>query len=898
MSYGIDEKEQNLFERQLDELVTTPSGTIGRINPAATSVLDPRALVEPKKRKKQKPNPALAVEPTLPKAEPLSIDDKGMTFIPPPKPKPKPKPKSKGKAKVIPSLSGKDKKKIAAPVLKKKPYKVTPTLLQPIEKPLLKTDKPRYQLPTVSKKQLSTTPRKQLSTVTKLPSKSQLKLPQAQLKIPAQVSQANNRISSIRRNLDQIARNPQDRLANQKYIAQIEDKLKKVKSPSIKARLKSELNRLTAPATPAKGPAAGKRKPEVKVKPKPEVKKSAIKKAVAPNSPVKGQTIQQFAKQLKFDSVEEFKKAQKALKGGQISTAKGTTSGKPVSVVQPGQSYINAEQWKASPQYRRLEILQKLTKVKSGGKAYKTLQSQLKNIDRVIAGKDPISTTKQEKPTVTVKKVPKSAVTDPNVRYFIDQNGIRHKIPKLISKVTPGLKTGARISGGIASVAGFALLNNAASQAYSEQVAREQSALPENDVRRLLSPMQYYGGAANTGMKETIPFASKDQTLNQLPITTNKIQAKELERSWGSMTPKDKDEITYSEEFIGNNLVRIMLPDGTVNRVRNKEQFDIWNQPGSVIQIIPRYANGEKLNSRTIGTAGVVTHVVTGERTTPTGIYHEVGDWEGPGGSIVLKDENNQEIEKYIPTEQELRHYILAGMDVPEDWHVSNEVLDKIENVKGTNKKIASFIKQFVPDTEPQPAFSVKAKQDVKQEVATEIPPVEDMKLDATGYNNLMSDLSKESGVDIRFLKALGMQESGIHIGNDGKVSSWDYTGDENLGTEGSFGIFHVRSSQQGAAVEQYNEGNGTNYNWKDIANNPRLAATIGAWYFSYWLKKDKGNPYMAYMHYNGGPKGHRNAQARRNAKKFLQRLNKFRTESLNFTKKSAILEGMSKVNI
>ena len=64
------------------------------------------------------------------------------------------------------------------------------------------------------------------------------------------------------------------------------------------------------------------------------------------------------------------------------------------------------------------------------------------------------------------------------------------------------------------------------------------------------------------------------------------------------------------------------------------------------------------------------------------------------------------------------------------------------------------------------------------------------MKLDATGYNNLMSDLSKESGVDIRYLKALGMQESGIHIGNDGKVSSWDYTGDENLGTEGSFGIF------------------------------------------------------------------------------------------------------------
>ena len=66
--------------------------------------------------------------------------------------------------------------------------------------------------------------------------------------------------------------------------------------------------------------------------------------------------------------------------------------------------------------------MQKLTKVKSGGKAYKTLQSQLKNIDRVIAGKDPISTTKPEKPTVTVKKVPKGAVADPNVKYFIDKD--------------------------------------------------------------------------------------------------------------------------------------------------------------------------------------------------------------------------------------------------------------------------------------------------------------------------------------------------------------------------------------------------------------------------------------------------------------------------------------------
>ena len=311
MSYGIDEKEEFLLERKLDELVSIDptTGALGRYNPDATSKLDRRALAKrPKPKKPNKTVTGIGVNqlPAAVSAEP--IDDKGLTFIPPPKPKPKPKPKPiKAKTKVIP-LSGKDSKKITAPVLKKTPYKFTPKLLQPVERPLLKTSKTKNQLPTVSRYQLPTTSRRQLPTVKKLPSQSQLRLPQAQLKIPAQVSQANNRINSIRRNLDQIARNPQDKLANQKYIAQIEDKLKKVKSPSIKARLKSELKRLTTPATPAIGPAAGKRaQQEVKPKPKPEVKKSAIKKAVAPNSPVKGQTINQFAKQLIFDSVEEFK---------------------------------------------------------------------------------------------------------------------------------------------------------------------------------------------------------------------------------------------------------------------------------------------------------------------------------------------------------------------------------------------------------------------------------------------------------------------------------------------------------------------------------------------------------------------------------------------------------------
>ena len=163
-------------------------------------------------------------------------------------------------------------------------------------------------------------------------------------------------------------------------------------------------------------------------------------------------------------------------------------------------------------------------------------------------------------------------------------------------------------------------------------------------------------------------------------------------------------------------------------------------------------------------------------------------------------------------------------------------------------------------------------------------------------YENLMQELSKESGVPIQMLRALGMRESGIHVKSNGKLSGWDPVGDKNKGTGAALGIFHVRSSKDGAAVEQYNQDNGTNYNWKDTASNPRLAATIGAWYFKYWLDRTDGDPIQAYMHYNGGPGGPLKPLSRANAEKYAKNLDYF--QESKFIKKSAILEGMSKVNI
>ena len=160
-------------------------------------------------------------------------------------------------------------------------------------------------------------------------------------------------------------------------------------------------------------------------------------------------------------------------------------------------------------------------------------------------------------------------------------------------------------------------------------------------------------------------------------------------------------------------------------------------------------------------------------------------------------------------------------------------------------------------------------------------------------YENLMQELSKESGVPIQMLRALGLRESGIHVKSNGKLSGWNPVGDKTKGTGAALGIFHVRSSKDGAAVEEYNDQNGTNYDWKDTASNPRLAATIGAWYFKYWLDQTGGDPIQAYMHYNGGPGGNLKPLSRANAEKYAKNLDYFRESK--FIKKSSILEGIAK---
>ena len=134
-----------------------------------------------------------------------------------------------------------------------------------------------------------------------------------------------------------------------------------------------------------------------------------------------------------------------------------------------------------------------------------------------------------------------------------------------------------------------------------------------------------------------------------------------------------------------------------------------------------------------------------------------------------------------------------------------------------------------------------------------------------------MKQLSNSFDLPIAVVRALAMQESGMHA-KGGTLSQWSYTGDHTLGKKGAFGPFHVRSDpDKGASLEHFNEVKGSTYTWKDIATNPMLAAAVGATYFKYWYDKTGGDAQKAYELYNGGPSGYMKTQSIANAKKFKE---------------------------
>jgi len=172
------------------------------------------------------------------------------------------------------------------------------------------------------------------------------------------------------------------------------------------------------------------------------------------------------------------------------------------------------------------------------------------------------------------------------------------------------------------------------------------------------------------------------------------------------------------------------------------------------------------------------------------------------------------------------------------------------------------------------------------------------------GYDRLMASLANKyasfAGVSPnefkKLLKTLAHSESGM-ISLNGKYNKGYYRGDKHLGKEGSFGAFHVRwGHYKPGAVNEYNNAHGTTYSWKDIAGKPGVSADIGAWFYAKLLKDTEGNYANAYGIYNGGPRWLQNEMAQKNVKNFGNNFkNYYMNESINYMRKSAILEGIAK---
>ena len=769
----------------------------------------------------------------------------------------------------------------------------------------------------------------------------------------------------------------------------INDQIPLVKNKTKRAMLKKELLRIQnlhysgnryfqkTPISIGPEPPKPISRPEVVLKQKPiTIKPPKLDPAMTPKP---GEGIKTFAKRMGFASIADLETAQKNLNGGKIGTDPKTGN----KYVLKGAKYVDAKTWKASTQFRRLEILSKLKTVKQGGNAYKKLISQLDDIkasekglkpNKLKAGAiiEPETTKTDTRKVVKVKKIHKGALTDPNTRYV---DG-RYKVPRFVQSVGGAIKF-AGLGAGVAFL--WAGTDALAQAEFVNKTTKEQDALPDDlSPLKTLSPYQYYGGIGGAPV-ESIPFSGKATNITQtLGHGQPKERRKMLEDSFTNMKFKDTKELEYSDEFVTNNHVSVMGPDGVpivITPGRGKRVWDLYNQPGTVIQIIPKFevvaGKQMKISREKLG-QGVTTFVMTGERSTPTGVYHDVSPEEKEGGTklnpdgtpmtINITDEAGETITKnmYIPLRMELDHYKRIGEMPPADWYITDEDKEDIESGKKGQEAMQTVadytlipgLKTIARAIESLPGSLIpgrgliktgtrlwdwftgeNASEDAPEELITAgtdiwdtITGGEDKELEAKivtyvnswkgkpgapdtaeEYNELINKLANEHDLTPALLKALGMTESTIQIQNDGTLNKWEPRGDRNLGTGGSFGIFHVRSDpDKKASVEQYNQDMGTDFTWEDIASNPRLSATIGAWYFKSLLDYHQGDEYRAYADYTGGQGAFfstniaKRNEVRVNAKRFSKNLDKIydsglaarpKKESKNYIENNIITE-------
>jgi len=876
MGYGIDEKEKILFERELEKLLEKPSSTLK--GPRFGQDLVPIHML----KRPFKKLPTTSIEPEQPKQhakikdpylippipQPIKpiLKKGGSTILPPPSlltPSKRPVVPALAKPEIQvkqPAISKVELPKVTFPkpeIKQAKPFKIDIPITKP-DLAKIKVDVPKVGLPSFEK------PKKPALQIT--PSKIKID-PKKPVVSPVKIAK-----------VPQLEPPPSGLVGKDKFVVKIDkqyvlkmDKTGRYYRQNIKNPGDTNWIKYKDAAEIIKKHQQAAKSQDYKPAKKTQANKQVLKKTGtgdAPEEPSK--KLQQKidkAKDTQTVKDQSGKKKDSAIKTG---------------IGQSGEKFKKAQQAKLDAMAKKQLDIDAKTK---------QLQAEI------------------EKQAKTLKAA--------NNEEFTDKKGVKHTVPKRTWKSKIG--GGLRAAGGIGMF--FALTGldkiamSLAADSYVKDISKEQDTLPETDVRKLLTPMQFNGGYANTPLYQPIPFTPPKDRLTTVFVTSqpSKEQFKELTNSWTNMSIKNRKDIKFSDDLIKDNLVRMMIPNGTVQNIHSKRLFDLYNQPGTVMQIIPTHeyeghpdfgTKRKRIERMKIGTSNVSTLYISGEQTAPTGIYHDVSTEEEEGGTKI-DDEGNV---LYIPMRHELRYYenlinfTDEKIEPPADWYAPH-LRSTDDNKK--EKEVASLgiepegpedLLPTTADTTLKSNFvnigEVTVDEDEIKNVVNSTKKTRGAPSTQENYEELMRSLSIQSGVPIKLLKTLGATESLVSPSN---LTKWKYRGDQHMGKEGSFGIFHVRwGIAQPGAVNDFNIRHGTKYTWRTVATDPLKAATIGAWYFSFLLKKYKGNVIDTYAHYTSGsatsPKG------RKNAKRFMKNYKMF--EGINFSKKSAILEGMSKVNI
>jgi hypothetical protein len=245
---------------------------------------------------------------------------------------------------------------------------------------------------------------------------------------------------------------------------------------------------------------------------------------------------------------------------------------------------------------------------------------------------------------------------------------------------------------------------------------------------------------------EMAEMVSMDDSITRTMKTTtaNGSNVKDMATSFANMTYNDINDMQYSDEFVRDNIVSVMLPDGKVYRINDwglgdpgedgkndsdnqpgwlhssitsthakslqfKNGQDAWNavmNTGTVVQIIPLYEEVEDekgtMSKKRLPireqTQRMSTSYLQNEKNDNKwreeqfkDVYHHVSDKEEPGGRIwIQQGPPGQGKYMYIPSKDEIEPFLLHHIEhlIHEDWYLDwKPKVSPLSTIKGSYKR-------------------------------------------------------------------------------------------------------------------------------------------------------------------------------------------------------------------